>query len=258
MDLSLLTTTTLLVFLLMLVRITGMIVAAPFFTQIGVPVQLQVAVAVTLSILLFPIYSTGASVTIDNLWMFTWIAGQEFVIGLLIGFAANLVFAAIHLAGHHISTQMGLAMAQVMDPVSQQNSPVMGQFYFILAILLFMSLNIHHSLIIAVAKSFEVVPVASTIADIGLVTARFMKMGGHLFVLSIMLVMPVLGIMLVLEVAMAFMAKIMPQMNIFMVGLPIKVAAGLLLVYLTLPFTMEKMGNAYVTLSKHLMVLFNP
>jgi flagellar biosynthesis protein FliR len=256
LDLNLLTTSTILLFLLMLVRISGMMVAAPFFSQMGVPTQLKVGIAVTLTLILFPLYSAKAHIPTSDLWGFSWIVGQEFVIGMLLGFVANMLFSAVQMAGYHVTTQMGLGIAQVVDPISQEQAPIMAQFYFILAILLFMSLNIHHSLIVAVAKSFEMIPLSTGFVNFGLITARFMVLAGDLFRLSLMLVMPVIGTMLVLEVALAFMAKIMPQMNIFMVALPLKVGVALILIYLTLPFTLEVLGNAYADLSKHLVVLF--
>lgn len=256
MDLSLLTMNSLMVFLLLLVRLTGMIVAAPFFSQMGVPVQLQVGIALTISFILFPLYVSTAHVVTDNLWLFTWVAAQEFIVGLLIGFLASLVFAAVQMAGNHITTQMGLGVAQAIDPITQQQSPVMGQFYFILAITLFLSLNIHHSLILAVAKSFDFIPLATGISHFNILTGRFMALGQELFMLSIVLVLPAMGILLVQEVALAFMSKIMPQMNIFMVALPLKVGVALILVYVTLPFTMEAMTTAFLSMSKQIMTLY--
>lgn len=257
MDLSVLTISTILVFLLMLIRITGMLVASPFFGQMGVPVQVQVALAVTFSIILYPVYAAKAAVPVTDLWQFAWIGGVEFVIGMLIGFVANLVFAAVQLAGHHVTMQMGLSIAHVVDPISQQQAPIMAQFYFIMAILLFMALNMHHSLILAVARSFDSIPVASgAVANLGVLTGRFMALAAEMFVTSLMLILPILGMMLLMEISLAFTAKIMPQMNIFMVSLPIKVGLSLILMYLTLPFTVEALSKAYEQLAKHLVVLY--
>lgn len=257
MDLSfLLTTNTLLLFLLLLTRISGMLVAAPFFSTMNIPMQVKIGIAVAIALVLFPIYSLKAHLPATDLWSFSWSVGQELAIGLIIGFAASLLFTAVQMAGSHVTMQMGLGMAQAVDPIYQEQSPVVGQLYFVLAITLFLSLNIHHSLIIAVGKSFDAVPLAAGFQGMGLLTGRMMAMASNLFTLSVMLILPILGIMLVKEIAMAFMAKIMPQMNIFMVSLPLKIALGLLLISMTLPFTAELLGKAYEELVRHLLVLY--
>ncbi len=257
MDLSLLTSSTILLFLLMLIRITGMVVSAPFFGQLGVPVQLQVGCAVTFSLILFPLYSAHAQIPADNLWVFSWIAAQEFVLGMLIGFTANMVFAAVQLAGSHVTTQMGLGVAHLIDPVTQEQSALMGQFYFLLAMFLFLSLNIHHGLIQAVARSFELMPLAHGFSGGEMVVARLMSMAADIFVLSVLLVMPILGILLLQEIALAFVSKVLPQMNIFMTALPLKVGMALLLIYGTIPYTQEVLGGAYQDLIGHMMGLYN-
>jgi flagellar biosynthesis protein FliR len=256
LDLSFLLTDTILVFLLMLIRITGMLVSAPMFSQSAIPMQVQVGVAIALSVVLFPVYAAQAVMPAKDLWQFSIIAGQEFIIGALLGFVATLVFTAVQMAGNHLSTQMSLAISQVLDPSTQQQTPILGQFYFIMAILLFLSLNIHHGLIVALGASFDAIPVAGEFIGAGLLSGRITQLGSAMFSLSIMLIMPVLGIMLVKEIAMAFMAKIMPQMNIFMVAIPLKIVVGMLLVYTTLPFTMDVLGNAFHDLVKHLIILF--
>jgi flagellar biosynthesis protein FliR len=257
LDFSLLTTNTILGFLLILTRLVGMLVAAPFFGETGVPVQLQVGIAITISILLFPIYGAHTHIPIQNMWELAWFAGQEFVIGMLIGFVASLVFAAVQMAGSHLSLQMGLSIATALDPMNGSDSPIIGQLYFILAIFLFMSLNMHHSLILAIAKSFDYIPLAGHMTNIGLLTERFINLGSDVFRLSVLLVMPVLGIMLVEEVALAFTAKILPQMNIFMISLPLKLLIGLILIYLTLPFTIETLTKTYDGLARHLVMLYH-
>lgn len=250
---------TLLVFLLVLTRLSGMMISAPFFTQIGVPAQVKIAIALTLSLILFPLYGLHVTVEANNLWTFSWLMTQELVIGLLIGFAANLLFAAVNMAGTHIATQMGLNTASMIDPVSQEQIPVIGQLYFILAITLFMHLNIHHQLILAVAKSFEAIPVASVhgaFPDLGLLTGRLMMMAQNLFKFSIILILPAFGILLVQEVALAFVSKLMPQMNIFMVALPLKVGIALVLMYLTLPYCLEVLTQAFDELSRQVTALY--
>ncbi len=256
MDLSWLSISNVILFLLMMVRITGLLLTVPFFSDTTVPPQLQTGLAFALSLILFPLYAGHSHLELHDLWQFMWVATQEFAIGALLGFITSMVFAGIQMAGNQVSTQMGLNMANMVDPITHEPSGLMGQIYFILAVVLFFSFNIHHSLIIAVVKSFELLPLAGGITHFNLLTGRLMAMGADLFVVSVTLIFPILGIMLVNEVALAFTAKLMPQMNIFMVALPLKIGLGLLLMSMVLPFTAEALGNQFEILTKHLFVFF--
>ncbi len=247
---------TLMAFLLVMVRITGMIFSAPLFSQSGVPNQLQAGVAIILSLILFPVYASHAVVPAHTLWMLAWLAGQELVIGLLIGFTANMLFAATEMAGNYVTTQMGLGIAHALDPISNEQLPLLGQFFFILALTLFLSLDLHHALILAVAKSLEAIPIATGLTHPNLLVGKMMSMAGSLFEVSMMLILPLFGILLVLEIALALLSKLMPQMNVFMVAIPLKVVTGLTLLYLTLPFTQEALSRSCQVLAEHLLTLY--
>ena len=256
MDLSQLTNDMILLFLLMLIRITGMLIGTPFFGQAGVPIQVQAAMAMVTALIFYPVYLTHAHVPASNAWEFTWLAGQEFVIGMLIGFVASMAFATVQFAGNHVTTLVGLNAAQMMDPLSNSESPVLSQFYFILAITLFMSLDMHHSMLIAIGKSFDLLPVAGGIGKVGTLVGRFMALAGDMFSMSMLLILPIMGTMLVFEIALAFMSKMMPQMNIFMVMTPLKIIIGIVLMIVTMPFTMKLLVQLYAELARHMFILY--
>jgi len=260
LDLSLLTVNTVIAFLLVLFRLAGMLVSAPLFNMRAIPMQAKVGLAVTMALLLFPLHTANLALPKD-LIQFAAMAIQETILGLLIGYAAGLVFTALQMAGEYMSMQMGLSVANILDPITQTQTPVIGQFFFYLAALVFLTMNIHHGLIAAVDRSFTWLPLGKFIGDPGvmsasLMTERFIKLTGDMFIMALMIGVPVMGILLVTELALSFVAKVMPQMNIFMVAIPMKVALGLLLIMISLPYLSAMLGDQYSNMVQILLGLY--
>lgn len=259
MDLSLLTVNTVVAFLLVLSRIGGMMVSAPLFNMHNIPAQAKIGMAVAFAFILFPLHAANLVVPKDII-QFSLLAIQETIIGILIGFTANLVFIALQMAGEYVSMQMGLSVANILDPVTQTQSPVVGQFFFYFAALLFLSLNIHHGLIAGVDRSFNWIPLGHFIGEGhltgGVMAERFIKLTSDLFVMSLMIGVPLMGILLATEISLSFVAKVMPQMNIFMVGMPLKVLLGLVAILMGLPYLGSMLGDQYAYLIKVLLGLY--
>lgn len=259
MDLSLLTMNTIIAFLLVLCRMAGMLVSAPLFNMRSVPPQAKVGLAVATALILFPLHSATLVVPKD-LIQFSILAIQESIIGLLIGFTANLVFMGLQMAGEYISMQMGLSSANILDPVTQTQSAMIGQFFFYMGAFLFLSLNIHHALILGVHRSFESIPLGQFIGigklTGGLMAERMIRLSGDMFIVTLMVGVPLMGILLVSEIAIGFVAKVMPQMNAFMVAIPLKVALALVLILLCLPYLSMTLGEQYAHLTQVLMGLY--
>lgn len=256
MDLSALTVSTVVAFLLVLFRISGMLMTAPLLNIRSIPPQVKIGMAFTLSVLLFPFHTQHLVVPTD-LIQFALLAAQEVIIGLLLGFAANLVFVGIQMAGEFISYQMGMSMSSMLDPMSGSQIPTLGQVYFYFALLIFLALNAHHVLILGVNHSFEAMPLGSFISQYGVMAERFIMLTAGMFTVALLVSIPVMGVMLVTEIALGFMAKVMPQMNIFMVGLPLKVGVGLLALMVSLPFVSDLLEERYDLLFQQIEGLFS-
>ncbi len=259
MDLSLLTMNTVIAFLLVMFRIAGMLVSAPLFSMRSIPPQAKIGLAFTIALILFPLHSANLVVPKD-LIQFSVMAIQETMIGLLLGFVASLVFTAVQMAGEYISVQMGLSIASVLDPVTQTQTPVLGQFFFYLAAMLFLSLNVHHGLIMGVDRSFDWIPLGHAIGEgkltAGIMAERMIKLTSDMFVMSLMIGVPVMGVLLLTEVSLGLVAKVMPQMNVFMVALPLKVALGLLLILMSIPYLGGMLGEHYSHLMQVMLGLY--
>lgn len=254
-----LTMNTVISFLLVLFRVSGMLVSSPLVSMQSIPQRTKVGLAAVVALLLFPIYGTQLTVPV-NLIQFALLVLQESLIGLLLGFTVRLVFASVQMAGEYISLQMGLSIASVIDPITQTQSPVIGQVFFYFAAFLFLSLNIHHALFAAVDRSFHWLPLGHFIGEgrltAGLMAERMIHLGSEVFVLALMVGVPVMGVLLCTEIALGFVAKVMPQMNIFMVGLPLKVGLGFLLLQSSLPYLERLLGERYAQLVQVLLTLY--
>lgn len=250
---------TIIAFMLVLCRMGGMLVSAPLFNMRSVPAQVKIGLAVATAIILFPLHSAHLVVPKD-LIQFSLLAIQESVIGLILGFVANLIFMGLQIAGEYISMQMGLSTASILDPVTQTQSAMIGQFFFYLGGLLFLNLNIHHGLILGIDRSFDWIPLGHFIGEGkltgGLMTERLIKLTSDMFIVALMVGVPLMGILLILEVAVGFVAKVMPQMNAFMVAIPLKVALGLVLIIVCMPYLSMTLGDQYAHLVQVLMGLY--
>ena len=259
MDLSLLTVNTVIAFLLVLFRISGMMLSAPLFSLRNIPSQAKLGMSLGFALILFPLHATQLVVPKD-LIQFSLMAIQETIIGLLLGYTVNLIFMALQMAGEYVSMQMGLSVASMLDPVTQTQSPIVGQFFFYFAALLFLTLNIHHGLIVGLDHSFNSIPLGHFIGEGqltgGVMAERFIKLTSDMFLMSLMVGAPLMGLLLTTEIALSFVAKVMPQMNVFMVAMPLKVLIGLLAILVGLPYLGTLLGDHYAHLVQVLLGLY--
>ena len=256
MDLNLLSSNTIIAFLLILFRVGGMMMTAPILNSHSIPAQAKIGLSFAIALIFFPLFGQHVTVSKD-LFQFAVVGAQEIILGLMLGFVANLVFVALQMAGDLISTQMGMSVSAMLDPISGVQVPVIGQILFYFGLLLFFSLNAHHTLILALNRSFELLPPGHFFSHIPVMTERFITLGSEMASVALLLAAPVVGVLLVSEIAMGFMAKVMPQMNIFMVGMPLKLALGLITLSACLPFVHDFLINRFATSYGQLRMLFH-
>lgn len=247
-----------LIFFLVLTRVSGMLMVAPLFSAVQVPNKLKIAMSITISIVMFPIIykAVDLSTIPNNMPIFAIVAGKEILVGLLIGFCAVIITTTVIMAGEYVSLLMGLSIATIVDPITSQSMPVIGQLYFIAALILFLYFNGHHWLIIGVQTSYAAVPIGLEFPYLKEAIMKIFTLTSQMFLFSLLIIIPGLGIMLVTEIALGFTAKVMPQMNIFVVGLPLKIYIGLLFISATLPITKIFIENMFITLGHYLYKLF--
>jgi flagellar biosynthetic protein FliR len=248
---------TIVVFLLILIRISGLFLSGPVLSNQNIPMMSKLGVALGISLILFAAHGQALAVAPPkDLIQFTVMAIQELTVGLMLGFALRTTLAGVQMAGDLISAQQGLTVANVLDPMTQSQVPVIGQFYYFMAMLVFLGLNLHHAMLLAFEKSFQWLPLGQAVFHSGQLAERFIVLTGHMFIIALMLGMPVFAVLLVTEVGLALTTKVMPQMNIFMVGLPFKISLGLIMILISLPSSAQYLTEQYETIYQQIMVLF--
>ena len=166
---------------------------------------------------------------------------QQVGIGLAIGFTVRLVFAAFELAGQVVGFQMGLGFAAFFDPASSAQSSAMGRFYTNMAALLFLALNGHLMVIMAVVHSFAAFPVDQNFLQ-ALASMKLQTLGAELFASAFWIALPVVAMLMFANLALGIVSRVAPQMNIYAVGFPVTLGVGLIGVAATLPMLDQPFG----------------
>lgn len=245
------------VFLLILVRVLAFFVTMPLFSYRTVPLPFKIGLSFFLAFIM--LYTVDApAIVIGEMYILLII--KEIMVGLLIGLIAYIIVAAIQIAGGFIDFQMGFAIANVMDPQTGAQSPLMGQYLYIIALLFLLSVDGHHILIDGIFNSYNFIPIDSfiplgseSIADF--VITAFNTM----FLIAFQIAIPIVGCLFLVDVALGIIARTVPQMNVFVVGLPLKILVSFaaILVFLSLYVTLAKnLFSAMYETIKGLMQLF--
>lgn len=210
-------------FILLAARIGGLILIAPVFSSKSVPMKLRTAVVVLFTVVLVPVARSHAH-AIPILTPLTLIS--ETIIGFGLGLGTALVLGAASAGGDMMSVQMGLAGANVLDPMTNIQVPVLGQFMTAFATLLLFSSGGHLIMIDSLGSSLDVLPVG-VVPNLGAGMLAMSKLGGHLISLGVMFSAPVMASTMLANVALAILTRAAPQLQIITVAFPLQIATGL-------------------------------
>lgn len=224
------------IFLLIFARITGIFTTAPIFGSRNIPLQLKAALSLLCAIIIMPMVINVPLVLGSSLLSYLLVVISEFLLGLLLGFAASLVFTSVQMAGYLLDTQVGFGIVNILDPQTEQQIPLIGNFKYILALLVFLSTNGHHVFLSALFDSFKSIPVSFTVFSPLPLTEIFVNFISNAFILAFKITIPVLIALFLTDIALGILARTMPQMNIFVVGIPIKIVVGVFVLSTALPF----------------------
>jgi len=225
-------------------RFIGMMFLSPLFSSMAMPMPFRYICAVVLTVAAAPSVTDPAAahaipmVIFDSWISITIVVLREFFIGAALGFLAALPLAAAQTAGEKIGMSMTLAMAHTMDPTTQQQTSLIAQLYLIVALWFYFRWNGHLLMVQAVVESLRFVPLAS----MSLMPVHDMSLPAWLtglFGLSMRMVLPFYCAILLADVGLGFLARTVPQMNIFVLGLPLKIALGMFVLMVALPLTID-------------------
>lgn len=223
-------------FLIVFVRVIGILASSPVFGHRAFVNQAKVGFALVLSILLYPAVPITLSATTELL-PFVIVVVKELTLGMMIGFVARLVFIAVQFAGEVIGIDIGFGVVNIIDPLSADQISIIGTFKNLLAILIFLIIDGHHVILNALAASFDMVPLGG-VQFTELLARGLIALTSEVFVMAVKLCAPVITALFLTSLALGIIARTVPQMNVFIVGFPLKIGIGMGMLLLSLPLFM--------------------
>lgn len=221
------------VFLLVFVRMTSLFIISPVFGRQNMPSYLKIGLAVFSTFIIAPLL-VNVSISYTNFIDFSIIIFKELLVGIIIGYVSFVLFSAMFVAGQIIDAQIGFGMVNVLDPQSNIQVPLIGNFLYIFAILVFLLVDGHHVLFSALVKSYNIVPINSFFFTKNLIN-NIIGIFAETFMIALKIGFPIIGAVLISEAALGILSRTIPQMNVFIVGMPMKIGLGLLTLLLILP-----------------------
>lgn len=221
------------ILILILVRISCFVYIAPFYGTRNVPAQAKIGLSLFVAILIFGAVDK-TEIEYTSLLGYAVIVLKEGITGLLMGLAANVCNSIILFAGNIIDMDIGLSMAQEFDPITNSQTTITGNLYNYFILLLLVITDMHHYILRAVVDSFAVIPVNGQIFDWGSLLTSMTRFMTDLFVIAFRIVLPIFACIMILNCILGIMAKVAPQMNMFAVGMQMKIMVGFLILFVTI------------------------
>ena len=222
-------------FLFVMFRVGALILFTPILGSGQVPNRLKIGLILFLSIAVFPMVRATPMAELKGLFELVIYLFSEITIGLAVAYSARLLFTAVQIAGTVVDFQMGFGVVNVIDPQTETQVSITAQFQNILAILFFLSLNAHHIIIGAIVESFFLIN-PSQINFSTFTPEVMLLLFKATFVTAVKIAAPIMAILFFISVGLGLVARTVPQMNVFIVGFPLQIGVGLLMVGLSMSF----------------------
>ncbi len=247
-------------YLLVLVRISSFVMAAPFFSYRSIPVRVKAAISVWMSIVV--IFSVPpVSLAYEGILGYSVLVLKEMLVGIVLGLMCSLCFYIVGFAGQIMDMEMGLSMASMFDPSTNMQMTVTGNMYNYFMMLMLVATNMHYYIIRAIVDSFTYFNCGEAVVRTDLLKDLVVNFMGNYFVIAVRIVLPVFCAMLLINVILGVMTKAAPQMNMFVVGIQIKVMVGIILLLLlvqTLPMVSDFIFQEMKEVITEVMRVFSP
>lgn len=244
------------IFLLIFVRIGAFFVTMPLFSYRTIPTQFKIGFSFFLALIMFTTIDLS-TISIEGVYFF--LLFKEALVGLLIGLIAYIILSAVQIAGGFIDFQMGFAIANVVDPQTGAQSPLIGQYFYIFALLFLLSVDGHYLLIDGMFYSFTFIPIDAFIPfQDGSIAEFVISSFSKMFLIAFQMAIPLVGCLFLVDVALGIIARTVPQLNVFVVGLPIKIFVSFVVILFFLSIYLVLIKSLYSTMfeaMRHLMQL---
>ncbi|MHB1125907.1 MAG: flagellar biosynthetic protein FliR [Bacillota bacterium] len=241
------------IMLLILARMASFMVTSPIFALGGIPALVKIGLSAILTIILYPMVGDQVVVP-QNILSLAMVLIGEALVGLALGFVASLAFHGIRIAGEMLDLQIGFSMATLLDPLTHASATLVGQFLYMWGILLFLIINGHHSLLVALARSYQIIPVAGASYQ-GQLTEEVVHIFVGTFAMAFRVAAPFLAVLIISDLALGLIARTVPQLNVFMLGMPVKVVLALGGLSVAYPLLAIAMAGIFSQMEKDLITV---
>lgn len=243
-------------FLLVFARVVAFFVAVPLFSYRTIPMMFKIGFSFFLSLVMVSTLDVTV-IEVDHIFFFLLI--KEVIVGLLIGLIAYIILSAIQIAGGFIDFQMGFAVANVIDPQTGAQSPLIGQYFYMFSLLFLFSVNGHYLIIDGIFNSYQFIPIDSFIS-VGDIFGEFIVQSfNKMFLIAFQMAIPLVGCLFLVDVALGIIARAVPQLNVFVVGLPVKITVSFVVLsfFISIYFMLAKMlfGTMFETMRDLMVIL---
>lgn len=240
-------------FALLFARFSGLVAFFPFFGHMKIPVVVKTAMVVVFTLIMLP-FSNPINFEVTTLTLFLSLI-SELTLGFMAGLTLYLVFGMLELAGMQISFVMGFTMANVMDPQTGKSSPLLAQFFTLVALTLFLAFDGHHMMLLLYYKSLQTLPLGGFYPDVSM--WEYISKGTlNLFVFGFILSFPIKAMSILADVIFGMLMKTMPQFNLLVVGFPIKIMISFAVMIATLGAIFSVFKSHIIEVLENLFFVF--
>ncbi|MCM1325455.1 MAG: flagellar biosynthetic protein FliR [Bacteroidales bacterium] len=220
-------------FLLIFTRVTCFVFIAPFFGMNNTPARIRIGISFFVSLLLYQVLTPAPAIVFDTVTEYALIVIKEALTGFLVGFGANICMAVVNFAGSVADMETGLSMVTLLDPATRENTSITGVLYQYVFMLMLIASGMYRYLLGALADTFSLIPVNGAVFHSDSLLDSMLQFMSDYIIIGFRIVLPIFCTILLLNAVLGVMAKVSPQMNMFAVGIQIKILAGLSIIFLT-------------------------
>lgn len=241
-------------YLLILMRILAFVSVSPIISMKGIPSILKLGLSATFA--LFTYAGVPETLVLDSFLELGFIGVKEVLFGLAMGYVTNLIFSAMEMAGQLVDFQAGFSMSQTYDPIMGVNAGNYGSFYYWMGVCAFFILDLHHKVLETMIRSFQYAPIGEG-AYIGVTAEAILTMFGRVFELAVNLAVPMIIVALVVDVVLGVVSRTIPQINVLMMGMPMKQLVSFLVMLVSISWLLSEMGEIVLLIPEYLNGLIN-
>jgi flagellar biosynthetic protein FliR len=222
-----------LAFVMILTRVSAFLMSAPIFSWIAIPIRVKIAIAFLTSIFFAMI--TPAFASVDSMLSIILLIANEVIYGIALGIATTMLYSVVKMSGRIAERQMGMAMAESMDPFTGERAQPIGMMMEILFLMLLLSVDTHHLFLRTIARSFEIFE-PGTIPELAVLVKGIISAGSMMLTMSLKMAVPIMGVFMVMTVVLGILARVAPEMNIFFLSFPVRIGLGLIMIIYLVPY----------------------